>query len=190
MRILGILILIAGMILFWQYHTIPALISIMIGSVFIGMPKKSEPEQEDMPLDEDPPDGELVRVENPLTRARPASGEFRRLTFPVDGVTENNDDGSSRQQILRELCADDDVAIVSVWFDDFFFDRGVQIRVRTEKGCVGMIRQKDIETVRSYFGKVVRMIYLEINSTLNSSGEQEYHAEVVIVSSRDDAAPS
>lgn len=187
MRILGLLILIAGMVLFWQSQYIPGLITIVIGCIFLGMPKRREPEPDDTPPEEDPPYGELVRVENPLTRARPVSGEFRRLTFPVDGVTENNDDGSSRQQILRALCSGEDSAVVSVWFDDFFFDRGVQIRVRTEEGCVGMIRQKDIETVRSYFGKVVRMIYLEINGTPGSDGELIYRAEVVIISSREEA---
>ena len=185
MRILGIVILIAGLILFCQYQYLPALITIVIGSIFIAKPRPAPPEEDEGPPDEDPPNGELVRVETPLKKVRSANADFRRLTFPVDGVTMSNDDGSSRQEILSKLCDGEDMAVAEVWFDDFLYQRKVQIRVRTEEGCVGLIRQKDVDTVRGFFGKPVRMIYLEIGSSPNDEGEQEYHAEVVIIANRE-----
>ena len=182
LRILGILILIAGLVLFCQYQYIPALISILIGAIFVGKPKKAVPEDEESP---DLENAELVRVDTPLKKVRAVTTDFRRLTFPVDGVTANNDDGSSRQQILRALCAGEDKAVADVWFDDFLYAHKVQIRVRTEEGCVGLIRQRDVETVRGYFGKPVRMIYLEIDSVQNDDGERKYSAEVVIIANRE-----
>ena len=182
MRILGILIILAGVILFCQNQILPAFISILIGAVFAAKPKKSPPQEEE-PSNE--ADSELVRVETPLKKVRQASTDFFRLTFPVDGVTENNDDGSSRQEVLQRLCAGEDMAVADVWFDDFVYARKIRIRVRTEEGCVGMIRQKDVETVRGYFEKPVRMVYLEIDSAPDADGERVYRAEVVIIANRD-----
>ena len=178
MRILGILILIAGLVLFWQYQYIPALISILIGAIFIGKPRK--PVSDETSPDDNAEDGEIVRVDSQLTKVRAVSTDHRRLAFPVEGVAENNDDGSSRQQILRKLCAGEDMAVVEVWLDDFLFYGRLEIRVMTEEGCVGMIRQKDVMTVRGYFGQSVRMIYLEITSAENTALD-EYRAEVVII---------
>ena len=45
-------------------------------------------------------------------------------------------------------------------------------------------------TVRSYFGKAVRMIYLEIAKTEGASGEDEYHADVVIIEETEKNKPS
>ena len=92
MKILGVLILIAGLILFWQYQYIPALISILIGAVFLGMPKK--PVSDDNSSDDTPVDGEIVRVVSQLKKVRAVSTEHRRLAFPVVGADKNNDDGS------------------------------------------------------------------------------------------------
>lgn len=185
MRILGILILIAGLILFSQYQYLPALISIVIGAIFVAKPKPARPEEDKGPLEEAPPNGELVRVETPLQKVHTASLDFRRLAFPVDGVTMDNDDGSSRQEILSKLCEGEDMAVAQVWFDDFLYKGKVQIRVKTEEGCVGLIRQKDVDTVRGFFGKYVRMIYLEIAGSPNDEGEREYRAEVVIIANRE-----
>ena len=178
MKILGILILIAGLILFWQYQYIPALISILIGAVFLGMPKK--PVSDDNSSDDTPVDGEIVRVVSQLKKVRAVSTEHRRLAFPVVGADKNNDDGSSRQQILRTLCDGEDMAVVEVWLDDYLFYGRFEIRVMTEAGCVGHIRQKDVMTVRGYFGKSVRMIYLEITCSENAESG-EYRAELVII---------
>ena len=182
MRILGILIIIAGIVLFCQQQILPALISIAIGAVFAGKPRKQAPVEEEGP---DTEDSELVRVETPLKKVRQVTSDFHRLTFTVDGVTENNDDGSSRQEILRKLCAGEDMAVADVWFDDFVYARKIRIRVRTQEGCVGLIRQKDVDTVRGFFDKPVRMVYLEIDSTAKEDGEREYRAEVVIIANRD-----
>ncbi len=182
MRILGILIMIAGVILFCQNQVLPALISILIGAVFAAMPKKSVPIEEETSDEEN---SEVVRVDTPLKKVRQPRTDIFRMTFPVDGVTENNDDGSSRQEVLQRLCRGEDMAVANVWFDDFVYAKKIRIRVRTDEGCVGLIRQKDVETVRGYFEKPVRMVYLEIDSTPNADGERQYRAEVVIIANRE-----
>ncbi len=179
MKILGVLFVIAGFILFAQYQIPAALISILIGSFFLAYPtnKKKKPEEEA----EDSSPGEIVQVDTPLQKVRNIGTAHRRLAFPVDGVTELNDDGSSRQQILQTLCDGDSMSVAEVWFDDFVLGGKFSIRVMTEAGCVGQIRQKDVYTVRSYFGKAVRMIYLEINSKKTENDSDVYLADVVII---------
>ena len=176
MRILGAVIIAAGLLLFAQFQYLPALICIVIGAVFMGKPRAPKTEEQ-----EEETDSELVRVDTPLTKVRSMNSDHRRLAFPVDGVMKNNDDGSSRQEALRTLCEGEDMMVVEVWFDDFLFGGKLHIRVMTEQGCVGEIRLKDVPTVRTYFGKAVRMIYLEITKAEGTAGEDEYHADVVII---------
>ena len=176
MRILGAVIIAAGLLLFAQFQYLPALICIVIGAIFMGKPRTPKPEEP-----EEETDSERVRVDAPLTKVRSMNSEHRRLAFPVDGVTKNNDDGTSRQEALRRLCEGEDMMVVEVWFDDYLFGGKLNIRVMTEQGCVGEIRPKDVATVRSYFGTAVRMIYLEIAKAEGSSGAEEYHADVVII---------
>ena len=176
MRILGAVIIAAGLLLFAQFQYLPALICIVIGAIFMGKPRTPKPEEP-----EEETDSERVRVDAPLTKVRSIKSDHRRLAFPVDGVTNNNDDGSSRQEALRKLCEGEDMMVVEVWFDDYLFGGKLNIRVMTEQGCVGEIRPKDVATVRSYFGTAVRMIYLEIAKAEGASGADEYHADVVII---------
>ena len=176
MRILGAVIIAAGLLLFAQFQYLSALICIVIGAIFMGKPRTPKPEEPD-----EETDSERVRVDAPLTKVRSINSDHRRLAFPVDGVTKNNDDGTSRQEALRILCKGEDMMVVEVWFDDYLFGGKLNIRVMTEQGCVGEIRPKDVATVRSYFGTAVRMIYLEIVKAEASSGADEYHADVVII---------
>ena len=176
MKILGALFILAGVILFAQYQYLPAFICVVLGAIFMGKPRP-EPEEEE----EEDADREVVRVDAPLQKVRTAGAEHRRLAFPVDGVTANNDDGSSRQEILQALCDGEDMAIVELWFDDYLFDGKLHIRVMTDQGCIGEIRLKDVATVRSYFGKSVRMIYGELNREERENGTQVYLADVVII---------
>ena len=176
MRILGAVIIAAGLLLFAQFQYLPALICIVIGAIFMGKPRTPKPDEPD-----EETDSELVRVDSQLKKVHSGSSDHRRLAFPVDGVMKNNDDGSSRQEALRKLCEGEDMMVVEVWFDDYLFGGKLNIRVMTEQGCVGEIRPKDVATVRSYFGKAVRMIYLEIAKVEGAAGADEYHADVVII---------
>ena len=119
MRILGAVIIAAGLLLFAQFQYLPALICIVIGAVFMGKPRAPKLEEDEEA--DGKTDSELVRVDAPLTKVRSVSGDHRRLAFPVDGVMKNNDDGSSRQNALRKLCEGEDMMVVEVWFDDYLF---------------------------------------------------------------------
>lgn len=177
MKILGGLFILAGVLLFALAQYVPAFICIAMGAIFMGKPKEQSREPEDRGEEA----GELVRVDAPLRKVRSTNAEHRRLAFPVDGVMKNNDDGSSRQAFLEALCEGDDMAVVEVWFDDYLFDGRLNIRVMTEQGCVGEIRQKDVGTVRTYFEREVRMIYLEITRDTEDGGAGTYRADVVII---------
>ncbi len=181
MKILGALFIAAGFILFAQNQIPATLISILIGSVFIALPRHHSSDNSDSFTDSDSADNEMVHVDAPLKRVQATSTDHRRLAFPVDGVTALNDDASSRQDILHRLCGDEDLCVREVWFDDYLFGGKVAIRVMTDEGCVGQIRQKDVNTVRSYFGELVRMIYLEISKKENTNGDPVYYADVVII---------
>ena len=185
MRILGAVIIAAGLLLFAQFQYLPALICIVIGAIFMGKPRTPKPDEPD-----EETDSELVRVDSQLKKVRSVSSDHRRLAFPVDGVMKNNDDGSSRQEALRALCEGEDMMVVEVWFDDYLFGGKLNIRVMTDQGCVGEIRPKDVATVRSYFGKAVRMIYLEIAKAEGAAGAEEYHADVVIIEETEKNRPS
>ena len=185
MRILGAVIIAAGLLLFAQFQYLPALICIVIGAIFMGKPRTPKPDEPD-----EETDSELVRVDSQLKKVRSGSSDHRRLAFPVDGVMKNNDDGSSRQEALRKLCEGEDMMVVEIWFDDYLFGGKLNIRVMTEQGCVGEIRPKDVATVRSYFGKAVRMIYLEIAKVEGAAGADEYHADVVIIEETEKNRPS
>ena len=177
MKILGALFILAGVILFAQYQYLPAFICVVLGAIFMGKPRPQPDEEEE----EEASDRELVRVDAPLQKVRTAGAEHRRRSVPVHGVTVNNDDGSSRQEILRDLCDGEDMAIVELWFDDYLFGGKLHIRVMTDRGCIGEIRLKDVPTVRSYFGKSVRMIYGELNREERENGTEVYLADVVII---------
>ena len=184
MRILGALIIAAGLLLFAQFQYLPSLICSVSGAIFMGKPRTPKRVAEDVePVEE--PDRELVRVDAQLKKVRSINSAHRRLAFPVDGVLKNNDDGTSRQDALRTLCEGEDLMVVEVWFDDYLFGGKLNIRVMTEQGCVGEIRPKDVATVRSYFGSSVRMIYLEVTKAEGSTGEEEYHADVVIIEEKE-----
>ena len=185
MRILGAVIIAAGLLLFAQFQYLPALICIVIGAIFMGKPRTPKPDEPD-----EETDSELVRVDSQLKKVRSGSSDHRRLAFPVDGVMKNNDDGTSRQEALRALCEGEDMMVVEVWFDDYLFGGKLNIRVMTDQGCVGEIRPKDVATVRSYFGKAVRMIYLEIAKAEGAAGAEEYHADVVIIEETEKNRPS
>lgn len=178
MRILGGLMILAGFVLFAQSQYLPTLICFGIGAVMLGKPKPEEkPEEEEATPDEDPADGEYVRVKAPLTKVRVVQTDYRRLAFPVDGVMKHNDDGSSRQENLDRLSGGENVSIAKIWFDDYVLNGRLSIRVMTDEGCVGTIRSKDVATVRSYFGKKVHMIYLEVSRTESET----WRADVVII---------
>ena len=137
-----------------------------------------------------PAGGQVVRNVTPVSNYTTVRHTgTRRLAFPVAGVTFDNEDGSSRQRILRQLCEGDAVGVAEVWFDDYLYEGRPAIHVMTPSGCVGNIRSQDVETVSSYFGKQVDKIYLEMNNFENDEGEKIYRADVVICEKTGNALP-
>ena len=69
MRILGAVIIAAGLLLFAQFQYLPALICIVIGAIFMGKPRAPKRvERDGEPIEE--PDSELVRVDAQLKKVR------------------------------------------------------------------------------------------------------------------------
>ena len=111
---------------------------------------------------------------------------FVRLSFPVAGVTFQNEDKTDRQQILREIALNED-GFCDVWFDedeDLGEDSG--IRVMTELGCVGFLRRSDKKEVHRFFDKMTHSRFLSVERFENDDGQRIYRADVCINMDRED----
>lgn len=109
---------------------------------------------------------------------------FRRETFPVAGVTFQNEDGTERQKILKEIVLNQ-YGSCEVWFDE---NEGEDagIKVLTEFGCVGFIRRSDKAKIRKFFDKKVNTISLDAEQFENEDGEKIYRADVIVGMDKND----
>lgn len=98
--------------------------------------------------------------------------------FPVAGVTFRNDDGTSRQKILRELCDGEDFVSVPVELEPYEYKGEDAVRVVTPEGCVGNIRREDVEDVMEMLEDGPKEIYMEINTFENENGRTIWRGDV------------
>ena len=126
---------------------------------------------------------EQIQQEYEAEKARQAAeaARFTRTYYPVAGVTFKNEDGSSRQRILRSLCDGEEYGHASVTFDEYEYEGSPAIRVLTDSGCVGNIRQSQVEEFQKYFDTEVHSIFLSIDTFEDDEGKRIYRADVVVV---------
>ena len=98
--------------------------------------------------------------------------------FPVAGVTFHNDDGTSRQKILRELCDGDDFGYDSAWLEWYKYKNEDAYRVMTSEGCVGNVRRSDIREAVIAIG--ADTVGLNIETFENDDGKTIYRADLVV----------
>lgn len=119
-------------------------------------------------------------------RIKAERDRFRYVSFPVAGVTFQNEDKTDRQKILREIALNDDgVTAVSFQEEDDLGEESA-IRVMTEYGCVGFIRRSDKAKIRRFFDRQTQRICLAVERFEADDGQKIYRADVNITMCRDD----
>lgn len=99
--------------------------------------------------------------------------------FAVAGVTFKNDDGSSRQYILKKIEQSDNYSDSTAYLDKYTYEGRPAISVSTVYGCVGNIRHNDVNTVLPLIeGDYIARIYAEHFEDEN--GKTIYRADVKI----------
>ena len=84
------------------------------------------------------------------------------LFLAVAGVTFKNDDGSSRQSILKKIAESDDYSDATAYLERYDFEGNDAISVSTVFGMVGNIRHSDVQKVLPILeGGYVARIYPE-----------------------------
>ena len=106
-------------------------------------------------------------------------------TFPVAGVTFQNEDKIDRQKILLEISFNEK-AETSAWLEEEKPELGEDsgIMVMTDYGCVGYIRRSDKPLARRFEGKTICTSYLSVEQFTNDEGRSIYRADIVFVIDR------
>lgn len=110
---------------------------------------------------------------------QPAKVRVIRSVFPVAGVTFDNDDGTSRQEILQEICEGElDGIDENCWLNPYLYNGEMALGVMTSFGCVGNIRHNDVDTVleRIKTSKTGARLQAELFET--DDGREIYRADV------------
>lgn len=116
--------------------------------------------------------------QGPGTVVRHTSSVPRRSVFPVAGVTFKNDDGSSRQEILRTICGGGEEGSTEAWLEWYQYRGEDAYRVVTPEGIVGNIRKSDIQAAVTAIG--AEKVRLDVEQFENDDEVLIYRADVVV----------
>lgn len=86
------------------------------------------------------------------------------IILPVVGVKYDNEDGTSRQHILKSFCDDDGSGVTNVILEQYEYEGAPAIHVVTGDGCVGNVRAIDVDKVLPYLGKWLKTPQIYITS--------------------------
>lgn len=98
--------------------------------------------------------------------------------FKVAGVTFNNDDGSSRQEILKNIV--DNGGSADATFKEYEFNGKPAIAVYADGKCIGSIPRGSAKEVRSLIAKDLSAI-ISANKFVNEEGKEIYYAEITFM---------
>lgn len=113
----------------------------------------------------------------PRPAARASARVVRQKAFPVAGVTFRNDDGTSRQDILREICGGMEDGSATAWLEWFQYKGEDAYRVMTAEGCVGNVRRCDIREVVTAVG--ASDVELQVEYFETDDGRELYRADIM-----------
>lgn len=103
-----------------------------------------------------------AKKQNTANQAHENAPEQPAYMFAVAGVTFKNDDGSSRQYILKKIEQSDDYSDSTAYLEKYTYEGRPAISVSTVYGCVGNIRHNDVNTVLPLIeGNYIARIYAE-----------------------------
>lgn len=109
---------------------------------------------------------------------RATSGVVIQKRFAVAGVTFDNDDGSSRQEILREICEGDEDGDTEAWLEWYQYRGQDAYRVMTPHGCVGNVRKNDVREAVTAIG--ASKVDLAVEQFEREDGTLIYRADLIV----------
>lgn len=112
--------------------------------------------------------------------------DFRYLEFPVAGVTFSNEDGKSRQKILKKLCDGEEQGWESADLEECEYKGDPAIRVMTDEGSVGFIRSSDVKTVLRILESRVYSTNIDIETFEDEDEKTIYRCDVNLKVDRQD----
>ena len=158
-------------------YMLGAIVWAAIGSVLIakGKAKKKEAKKTDVIVN-----SYTVpqRPQTPVSRPAARVSVITSAIFPVAGVTFDNDDGSSRQEILREICGGKEEGETEAWLEWYQYRGQDAYHVMTPFGCVGNIRRCDIQNAVVSIG--ASSVGLEVSFFETDDGREIYRADVIV----------
>lgn len=101
-------------------------------------------------------------------------------TYPIAGVTFRNDDGSSRQKILREICMGDDFGSTAAWLEQYEYQGEDAIRVITDEGTVGNIQRRHVKDLLPLFDDAPDIMRVDAERFETDEGRLLYRADLTI----------
>lgn len=111
-------------------------------------------------------------------RAAEWAAQHGRLVLPLAGVTFDNEDGRSRQKILRELKANDGVCDLEL--EPFTWKGSDAVRVIVDGEVAGNIRKSDVPKVMEIFDRIENA-HVDVETFTNDDDERIYRADLTII---------
>lgn len=165
----GIIAILMALMAFGQGSFVAALLFAAIAVILLRKPKKQPP-----------PAASAVEIsgQNDWRTVRASASVYRPKIFSVAGVTFDNDDGSSRQEILREICGGEEEGETEAWLEWYEYLGEDAYRVMTSCGCVGNVRKNDIHDAVIAIGASNVDLNVELFET--DDGRRIYRADLVV----------
>ena len=120
----------------------------------------------------------IVKPE-PENKTPPPPPRYDHEWFKVVGVTYNNDDGTSRQRILKTLCDGDKDGTAWAKLEAYEYEGAPAVRVMTEEGCVGNIGREHVQRAMKLVDRPANKTKLNIES-FTADRKRIFRADVVI----------
>lgn len=99
-----------------------------------------------------------------------------RNNYHLAGVTFKNEDGTRRQDIIKNMKNGDKVT-----FERYTYEGQDALRVLNEKKqCIGNIKASEVPYVLNRFGTIIRCELYNKYSFVNENGKTIYTADVVV----------
>lgn len=112
-------------------------------------------------------------IKSKLIKSKPFE---HRWSLSLAGITFENEDGTKRQDIIKELKDNDPLKL-----EKYTYNGEDAIRVLTENNqCIGNIKANDVKHVLPLLESVTKCKIFDIHSFLGDSGEKIYIAKVIM----------
>lgn len=167
---LGLFLLLCGVVAFFNAAFGVSLFFLAAGSIIAGKAMTDRKYAE--------------KVATPAAKQAEAAAKRARevhISYPVAGVTFDNDDGTSRQRILKDNCEYGEIGLVECVLKEYKYEGEPAIAVWTQKGRVGNIRRSDVREVSDLLHAGDFIKFLSISTFENDEGDTIYRADVTAV---------